>query len=413
MTDDVNQYTLMHKNIPVVELALDTISGAIVSVGAVHEAAHVPVGILVRKGTVDRSGLNEWWKGRAIPASRSGIREALLELKVPDTRLLMQKCLGLSLSDQYWIRPTDSNLLWEKVNFFYHPFSEDVGNILFGKGSDSREISLMSPDNTSDGWLKKKWKIIDGKRCLIKGGSGATQQEPYNEVLASRIMDRLHIPHVSYSLITEGDYPYSVCEDFITPDTELVSAWYMMQTVKKPNHISVYRHYWDCCKRLGIGDIEDAMNRMLVVDYLIANEDRHLNNFGVVRRTDTLEYLGAAPIYDSGTSLWFDKPTRMINAKTKITCKPFKNKHEEQIKLVTDFSWLDFSALQDIDEEFMEIVKDSLFVDEVRREALCRGLMHRKEMLQEAALQSVRQGFVDNTEYDVTQNTAYSGYSKE
>lgn len=39
---------------------------------------------------------------------------------------------------------------------------------------------------------------------------------------------------------------------------------------------------------------------MIVLDYLIVNEDRHQNNFGVVRNAETLEYLGAAPIYDSG-----------------------------------------------------------------------------------------------------------------
>lgn len=79
---------------------------------------------------------------------------------------------------------------------------------------------------------QKKWKIINGKRCLIKGGSGAIQQEPYNEVIASKIMERLDIPHVKYSLIMEEEYPYSICEDFITPQTELISAWYVMQTEK-------------------------------------------------------------------------------------------------------------------------------------------------------------------------------------
>ena len=138
-----------------------------------------------------------------------------------------------------------------------HAFSDDVGNILFGKGSSNDNMSLMSPDNTSDGWLKKKWKIMDGKRCLIKGGSGATQQEPHNEVLASSIMKRLDIPHVEYSLLIEDDYPYSVCEDFITPDTDLISAWHLMQTVKKPNHVSVYQHYLDCCKAFGIPGIKE------------------------------------------------------------------------------------------------------------------------------------------------------------
>lgn len=399
----------MHKNIPVADLALDTASGVIISIGAVYEAAHAPVGVPAREGSMDRGSLNEWWRGRAIPASRSGIRAALSELGVSAPELLLEKCLGLSLSDQYWIRPAGSSLLWENVNFFDNLFSEDVGNILFGKEPGSAEISLMSPDNTSDGWLRKKWKIIDGKRCLIKGGSGAARQEPYNEALASRIMDRLDIPHVSYSLLLEEDYPYSVCEDFITPDTELISAWNIMKTAKKPNHVSVYRHYLDCCSRLGIGGAKDAVNRMLALDYLIVNEDRHLNNFGVVRRADTLEYIGAAPIYDSGTSLWFDRPLPMIHARAKAVCKPFKNSHDEQIRLVTDFSWLDFSALKGIDEELREIVRGSLFIDEARREALCQGLMDRLGMLEEAALLSTKQAYVERTEFDVAQDVAYSG----
>lgn len=45
----------------------------------------------------------------------------------------------------------------------------------------------MSQDNTADGWLKKKWTIVNGKRCLLKTGNDALQQEPYNEVLASII----------------------------------------------------------------------------------------------------------------------------------------------------------------------------------------------------------------------------------
>lgn len=155
----------------------------------------------------------------------------------------------------------------------------------------------MSPDNTSDGWLKKKWKIINGKRCLIKGGSGAIQQEPYNEVIASKIMERLDIPHVKYSLIMEEEYPYSICEDFITPQTELISAWYVMQTEKKPNHISVYQHYVNCCEKLGIPKIKESLDQMMVVDYLIANEDRHQNNFGVIRDVKKLNFIGSAPLF--------------------------------------------------------------------------------------------------------------------
>lgn len=413
MADESKKYVLMHKNVPVCDIELDEASGAISAIGKASAEAHVPIGISVKKGVIDRAALNEWWKGRAIPASRDGIRDALAELNLATTQKLLEKCLGLSLSDQYWICPAGSGISWAKVNFFDNPFSDDVGNVLFGKGTDSEQISLMSPDNTSDGWLKKKWKIIDGNRCLIKGGSGATQQEPYNEVLASRIMERLGIPHVPYTLTVQDDYPYSVCADFITPETELISAWYVMQTDKKPNHVSVYQHYLNCCSALGIPGMEDALNKMMVLDYLIVNEDRHQNNFGVVRNAETLEWLGAAPIYDSGTSLWFDKPPTMINDAAKLGCKPFKTTHDEQIKLVTSFDWLDLSSLQGIDEELREILQGSVFIDTARCNALCRGLQKRVEMLAEIASVHTPLFGVDDKAADVAVDIAYSGENED
>lgn len=403
------QFILMHKKVPVAELALDTASGAISAIGTASRANHVPVGIPVRKGVVDRAALNEWWKGRAIPASRDGLSHALTELHLTTTQALLDKCLGLSLSDQYWICPKDSGIQWQDVNFFENPFSDDIGNLLFGKGSSSDRISLMSPDNTSDGWLKKKWAVIDGKRCLIKGGSGAVQQEPYNEVLASRIMDRLGIPHVPYTLMMQEDYPYSVCEDFITPQTELITAWYIMQTQKKQNHVSVYQHYLDCCESLGIPGMADSLDRMMVLDYLIANEDRHQNNFGAVRNAETLEWQGAAPIYDSGSSLWFTKPLALIHSGAKVPCKPFKTTHAEQIGLVRSFDWLDLNALYDIDEEFRELTRGSMFIDAARCDALCTALRNRVEMLAEIVNSRTTLFPVDDVRSDVRENIAYSG----
>ncbi|MCM3699743.1 HipA domain-containing protein [Paenibacillus macerans] len=410
MADAWNKkYVLKHKNIPVAEIELDEATSAISAIGEVYDAQHVPIGIPVKKGRIDRAALNEWWRGRAIPASRDGIQEALAQLKLTTTQKLLDKSLGLSLSDQYWICPPSSDADWSQVNFFDNTFSEDVGNVLLGKGVSGESLSLISPDNTSDGWLKKKWTLLDGKRCLVKGGSGAIQQEPYNEVLASRLMERLRIPHVSYTLLEQENYPYSVCEDFITPRTELVTAWYVMQTRQKPNHVSVYRHYVDCCEALGVPGIVDALDRMIVVDYLIANEDRHQNNFGVIRNAETLEWIGAAPIYDSGSSLWFSKPLSLISPTAKLTCKPFKNDHNQQIKLVTSFDWLDLSALHGLAEEFRDILKDSLFIDAARRDALCSALQKRIDMLAEIVHSRTPRLWADDRSADVLENIAYSG----
>ena len=376
------RYVLMHKKNPVLQMELDDATGLVVGLGELYAPERLPVGITRSGDTADRQALNVWWMGRSIPASRSGLRDALEILRMSSPQLLLTKCYGLSLSDQYWVCPEGSGLRWEDINFFEHPFSNDVGNILFGEAPD-REFDLISPDNTSDGWLKKKWFVADGKRFLIKGGSGATQQEPYNEVLASRVMRSLNVTHVPYTMTMLDEYPYSVCEDFITAETELITAWHITQTQKKPNHVSSYQHYLNCCEALGIGGVTNALDRMLTVDYLIVNEDRHFNNFGAVRCADTLEWIGAAPVYDCGASIWYDKPVPMIRPNGKQPSKPFKSDHAEQIKLVTSFDWLDFSALRSIDDEFRDILKESAFIDAARRDALCYGLRKRVELLRE------------------------------
>lgn len=359
---------LMHKRIAVADLELDDTTGLIQKIAAVYEPKHLPVGVSIRNGIADRGALNEWWADRSIPASRSGVREALEALNVANTKMLLLRCFGLSLSDQYWICPTDSQLTWDQINFFHNAFSDDVGDVLFGKPVRGKEFDFSSPDNTSDGCLKKRWKIIDGKRCLIKGGSGLQRQQPFNEVIATEIMKRLAIPHVPYTLLWDGNEPYSVCEDFVTADTELISAWRIMQTSKKSNNISVYQHFVNCCKELGAPDVVPALDRMIVLDYLIANEDRHLNNFGLLRNAETLEWIGFAPIFDSGSSLGYDKLATDIRSEYGIICKPFKKRHEEQIKLVSDFSWIDFEKLADIGGVIMDT-----FADERARERVGEG----------------------------------------
>lgn len=154
----------------------------------------------------------------------------------------------------------------------------------------------------------------------------------------------------------------------------------------------------------------EAIDRMIVLDYLIANEDRHQNNFGAIRNAETLEWIGAAPIYDSGSSLWFDKPTGMIHANSKLTCKPFKTSHEEQLKLVRSFEWLDLSTLKGIEDEFREILKDSVFVDTARCNAICRAFLGRIKML--ASFIDSRAKFILPTQSlgsEVTDDIAYSG----
>lgn len=379
------KYVLKHKNISVADIKLDEAIGYITEIYEQYNTKHLPVGVDIRHSAIDCDSLNKWWINRSIPAGRTGIISALEALNFSNTKALLAHCLGLSLSDQYWIKPHNIDITWCEINFFDNPFSEDMGNVLFGKAIKTYDLDLSSPDNTTDGCLKKRWKIINGERYLIKGGSNPFMQQPLNEAIASKIMERLNINHIPYYVIWDEDNPYSICKDFITADTELVSAYRVMMTQKKDDSISAYTHYVNCCKELGVKNIVHSLDEMLVLDYIIANKDRHFNNFGLIRNANSTEWIGAAPIFDSGSSLCFDTLTSKITTSLNIKCKPFCSNHDEQIKLVSDFDWIDFKCLNDIEDDITEILCQAEdYIDTDRRKAiigLIKGRINNLERL--------------------------------
>ncbi|WP_287993094.1 HipA domain-containing protein [Ruminococcus sp.] len=403
-------YTLMHKNIPVADIEIDEDTGVIIRIGDIYAKEHLPAGVpFCHNGTIDRAALNKWWTRRSIPASRMGINDALEILGIYNTELLLTKCLGLSLSDHYWVRPVDSDMTWESVNFFDNEFSDDIGDVLFDSAGKSIWFNYSSPDNTSDGNLQKRWKIIDGKRCLLKSGSAPFRQQPINEVIASIILDKLGIDHIPYTLTWIDDKPYSVCENFVSKNTELVSAARLMQIRPKANDENGYLHFVNICNELGF-DIVPMLNRMIVFDYIIANEDRHFGNFGLLRDADSLEIKGAAPLFDNGTSLWYDKLTSQIPS-ADITCKPFKKTHGEQLKLISDISWLDLSKLDGIEDEISKLFSDekvAKYIDQERANMIVSQIKKRIDRLSEIVMtQKISQDMSSESDIDEAEAASY------
>ena len=149
---------------------------------------------------------------------------------------------------------------------------------------------------------------------------------------------------------------------------------------------------------------------MIVLDYIIANEDRHFNNFGVIRHAETLEWLGFAPIYDSGSSLGYDKMPAQMRSEKEVVCKPFKNHHSEQLKLISDFSWIDFDSLSDIGELITDVLsaegaKD--YMDENRIRTIAGAAQRRIEQLSQFAISYTTLREI-STEDDVEENIAES-----
>lgn len=114
-----------------------------------------------------------------------------------------------------------------------------------------------------------------------------------------------------------------------------------------------------------------SLNEILVLDYIIASENRHLNNFGLICNVNSPEWIDASPIFNSGSSLCFDTITNRIATKPNINCKPFKKSHDDQIQLVSSFEWINFSRLNDIEDNITEILgQDEYYIDDDKRNSI-------------------------------------------
>ena len=99
---------------------------------------------------------------------------------------------------------------------------------------------------------------------------------------------------------------------------------------------------------------------MMLLDYLICNQDRHFGNFGAIRDAVTLEWVGFAPIFDSGTSLWFDQYASKIKALADAPAKPFAATQQAQLALAKDgLQTLNLSALNGCKDEVLAIFEQA------------------------------------------------------
>lgn len=154
-----------------------------------------------------------------------------------------------------------------------------------------------------------------------------------------------------------------------------------MKYKEKDSHISHYDHYVDICKSLGINNIVERLDDMILVDYIMGNTDRHYGNFGLIRDVNTLEFIDTAPIFDTGNSLFYDVPTERLNLNSYgginmdfLISKSFDNRQNKIIKRVKNLNKYDFSKLKNFSSIARKIFKKYDFIDQKRINELCNIL---------------------------------------
>ena len=309
--DTTDLFILKHKDLDVAMMKMDVRTGMIEYVLSVYLPEELPAGC-----APDGTGLGEWWKLRAIPDSRKGIRQVLSRLSEATSQSLMLSSYGLSLTDHYWIQPVGQELYWKDLNFYENDFTDELGDILTDSERDRSVpdgISKMSPSVSVNGDMKKKWIIRDGGRYLLKVNPNYHSQQTVNEVIAGKLHERLGWKnYVSYDMgtiyISGRGYPCSLSPMFTSAETEFVSAYQIVADYKVPNDVSLYEALIRQAVSLGADEkeVRAFLEYMILTDFILTNTDRHLNNFGFLYDPRQHRLSGMAPLFDTGNSLFYD-----------------------------------------------------------------------------------------------------------
>ena len=385
--DTTDLFILKHKDLDVAMMKMDVRTGMIEYVLSVYLPEELPVGC-----APDGTGLGEWWKLRAIPDSRKGIRQVLSRLSEETSQSLMLSSYGLSLTDHYWIQPVGQELYWKDLNFYENNFEDKLGDILTDserERSASDGISKLSPSVSVNGDMKKKWIIREGGRYLLKVNPNYHSQQAVNEVIAGKLHERLGWKnYVSYEMgtihISGREYPCSLSPMFTSVETEFVSAYQIVAAYKMPNDVSLYEALIRQAVSLGADEkeVRAFLEYMILTDFILTNTDRHLNNFGFIYDPRQHRLSGMAPLFDTGNSLFYDYDVIPHGRNLlDIPVNSFSKREADQLHYVKSDAGVKLERLAHFPEEAEALLKEYTDMTEKRAAETARTIEEKIEYL--------------------------------
>ncbi len=239
------------------------------------------------------SNADLWLETRAIDSHRANSRllKKALRLAEKDDLSTVIHVNGATITDNYWIRPIGSELTYEDIRFnddYFSSLALKGTYNSFNRAANSKRS--RTPELTNVGSFEKCWKLRDGQWWMHKS---ATHEEAFSELFVYTLGLALGMNMAIYErgekCVKSRDFTDGASVNFepasaFMGDNEdyedVVSALELLCPEAIPDYI-----------------------RLIFMDTICANPDRHTNNFGLLRDIRTGKLLGLAPNYDNNMAM--------------------------------------------------------------------------------------------------------------
>lgn len=245
--------------------------------------------------------LDEWLSDREIPITRDNYQMYISHGK--NARQWLFENNGFSFTDCYWIESEEEALRWDDIknkldnlDTFYNVKTNGIYN---------------GHNATLGGQLEKYWFKDENKVHLCKKHSLNLDILSVREVIASLIYKKQKYDnycHYDFIYHHDGKIAGCVCDSFTSQNIELISAYDLLSEYNMTQVDDVWEKILCLAEKYGLDKqiTRDYMDIQTMVDFLITNRDRHQRNIAFLRDADTLQIISPAPIFDNGSSAYYE-----------------------------------------------------------------------------------------------------------
>lgn len=302
-----------------------------------------------------------WLETRAIDSHRANSRllKKALRLKEKDDISTVLHVNAATITDNYWVKPLDSELKYEDIRFSDDYFAELAlrgSYASFNKSANTKRSN--TPELTNIGSFEKCWRLIDGKWWMFKS---ANHDEQFSEVFIYHLGKAIGMNMAVYE---RGDKCVKSLDFTNGASVNFEPAFAFMGD--NEDYEDVTEVLAELCPQ-AVGDFV----KMIFLDTVVANPDRHTANFGLLRSTETGELIGFAPVFDHNMAL-ISRGYPKVPTKRDILItlfNDFLSAHPDFIQLIPIIT----------EEMIMSIIKELNM--KVRSREIANLIMKRYEMI--------------------------------